>query len=66
MLRPADYDLWLDPGITDPRRVADCLGPFDAGLMKKYPVSARVNRPENDDQECARAVAPSGITATLF
>jgi hypothetical protein len=51
-----DYDLWLDPGITDSERVVHCLKPFDSTLMKKYPVSTRVNRPENDDQECAREV----------
>jgi putative SOS response-associated peptidase YedK len=50
------YDLWLDPGITDPKRVVDCLRPFDATLMRKYPVSARLNRPENDDRDCARAI----------
>ena len=28
MLRPKDYDLWLDTDITNPRRVTDCLMPF--------------------------------------
>src|SRR2546422_732558 len=28
MLRPEDYDLWLDPGITDSNRVVDCLMPL--------------------------------------
>jgi putative SOS response-associated peptidase YedK len=66
MLRPEDYELWLDPGITDSRRVVDCLKPFDASLMKQYPVSARMNRPENDDQECVREIAVSGPTGRLF
>ena len=66
MLRTEDYDLWLDPGITDPERVVDCLRPFDAALMKKYPVSARVNRPENDDQECAREIQPAEPSPRLF
>jgi len=66
MLRPEDYDLWLDPGITDSNRVVDCLMPFDPTMMKKYPVSTRVNRPENDDQECAQEVPISGIAQTLF
>lgn len=56
ILAPEDYDLWLDPGIRDPKRVLDCLRPFDAHLMKKYAVSTRVNRSENDDEECAREV----------
>ena len=65
ILAPDDYDLWLDPGITDPQRVVDCLRPFDAKPMKKHPVSARVNRPENDDEECASEVAIEA-TAPLF
>jgi putative SOS response-associated peptidase YedK len=65
ILSAADYDLRLDPGITNPECVVDCLKPFDARLMKKYPVSTRVNRPENDDQECAQEV-PVGTGQTLF
>ena len=66
MLRPEDYDLWLDRGITDSKHVVDCLQPFDATLMKKYPVSTRVNRPENDDQECARKIAMASPALRLF
>jgi len=66
ILSPDDYDIWLDPGITDPHRVADCLRPFDAKLMKKHPVSARVNRAENDDEECAREVAIEQLDPLLF
>jgi SOS response associated peptidase (SRAP) len=53
ILPPADYDLWLDPGITDPARVNDLLKPFDARLMRVYPVSLTVNKVENDGPECA-------------
>jgi putative SOS response-associated peptidase YedK len=66
MLRPEHYDLWLDPGITDSNRVVDCLQPFDSTLMKKYPVSTRVNRPENDDPECAQEVSISIAQPALF
>ncbi len=66
MLRAEDYDLWLDPGITDPKRVVDCLRPFDAALMRKYPVSARVNRSENDDPDCARAIPVAATALSLF
>src|SRR5580698_1752649 len=54
ILRVEDYECWLDPGITNTETVGDCLKPFDASLMRKYPVGTRVNRPENDDEECAR------------
>jgi SOS response associated peptidase (SRAP) len=66
MLRPEDYDLWLGPSITDSKRAADCLKPFEATLMKKYPVSTRVNRPENDDQECAREISIAESAVRLF
>jgi len=53
-------------GITKPALVADCFKPFDAKLMKKYPVSTRLNRPENDDQECAQEVPALATAQTLF
>ena len=56
ILRREDYDLWLDPGITDPARVADLLGPFDVRQMKRYPVSQRVNSVKNDDPQCAQEI----------
>src|SRR5579863_6706080 len=56
ILRTEDYDLWLDPGVKEAARVTDCLQPFNPRLMKKYPVGTRVNRAENDDQDCAREV----------
>jgi len=66
ILSPSDYDQWLDPGVTDPSRVGDLLKPFDARLMRSYPVSDRVNRPENDDEECAREVPPTPAAQYLF
>jgi len=66
ILRVEDYEAWLDPGITDAKAVLDCLRPLDASLMKKYPVSTRVNHPENDDEECAREVSIENAPMTLF
>jgi len=66
ILKPEDYDLWLDPGMTNVAVVADCLKPFDPGLMKKYPVSTRVNRAENDSPECAQEVPIASTAPTLF
>lgn len=58
ILKPEDYDLWLDPGMTDPAGVSELLKPFDARLMKKYPVNTRVGNADNDDPECIREIAP--------
>jgi len=66
ILDPDDYERWLDPGITRPEVILDCLKPFDAKLMSKYPVSSRVNRPENDDEECAKEVSVENPAPTLF
>jgi len=60
ILRREDYDLWLDPGITDPARVADLLAPFDPRWMRRYPVSQRVNSVKNDDPECAKEIRLAG------
>jgi putative SOS response-associated peptidase YedK len=56
ILDPDAYDLWLDPGMADVSAASEMLKPFDAGLMRCYPVSMRVNSTANDDEECS---APS-------
>ena len=66
ILKPDDYELWLDPGCADVAAIADCLKPFDPRSMKKYPVSTRVNRADNDDAECAREVPSVSAMPTLF
>ena len=64
ILKPEDYDLWLDPAMTNVALLAECFTPFDPRLMKKYPVRTRVNRTENDNPECAQE-APN-TASTLF
>jgi putative SOS response-associated peptidase YedK len=66
ILKPDDYDRWLDPGITNPARVADLLKPFDPRLMRVYPVSTAVNRVENDGPECAEEMLQMKGQASLF
>jgi putative SOS response-associated peptidase YedK len=45
ILAPGDCDRWLSDE-PDPR---DLLRPFPADLMCIWPISTRVNKPENDD-----------------
>jgi putative SOS response-associated peptidase YedK len=69
IVKKEDYDLWLDPGMTDPAGVADLLKPFDARLMKKYPVSTRVGNADNDDAEIIKEIVPAAPvpeTGNLF
>jgi putative SOS response-associated peptidase YedK len=56
ILDPADYDLWLDPGMNNADAVADLLKPFDAHKMRSSPVSNRVNHVINDDESCSTPV----------
>jgi putative SOS response-associated peptidase YedK len=56
ILQRDQYDSWLDPGITDPDKVADLLAPFDPRKMRKYPVSQLVNSVKNDDAQCAQEI----------
>jgi len=65
ILRIEDYARWLDRSSNNASLLRAYLKPFDPALMKKYPVSTRVNRPENEHDECAQEV-PIAITPTLF
>ena len=53
---PDKYDLWLDPDITDFEAIRDILKPYDPELMRRYPVSTRLNNSRNDDAESAAPV----------
>ncbi len=63
-----NYDLWLDPGFRDLASVSRMLEPFEPTLMRRYPVSTRVNQVQNDDEECTKPVEAdlSPIQSLLF
>jgi putative SOS response-associated peptidase YedK len=50
------YDLWLDPGMQNVAAISELLKPYDAQLMRSYPVSTRINHVTKDDEECSRPV----------
>ena len=60
------YESWLDPGMQNVAAISELLKPYDARLMRCYPVGSRVNRVENDDEECSRRVEPSQLQNQLF
>ena len=66
ILDPDIYDLWLDPGMRDVGAASELLKPYDALLMRCYPVSTRINRVANDDAECSPPVELSQIQNRLF
>ena len=68
ILSPDYCDLWLDPAFRDTASVSEMLRPFEASLMRRYPVSTRVNQVQNDDPDCAKPVElhSSPIQTQLF
>ena len=52
ILRPDDYDLWLDREVDQPEVLQPLLHAFAAELMDAYPVSRLVNSPRNDEPQC--------------
>jgi putative SOS response-associated peptidase YedK len=45
ILAPADYVCWL----SDEPHACELMRPFSAAPMRMWPISAHVNKPENDD-----------------
>jgi putative SOS response-associated peptidase YedK len=66
ILDPDSYYLWLDPGMKDVAAASELLKPYDASLMRCYPVSTRINRVANDDAECSAPVELAQSQARLF
>ena len=66
ILDPDSYDLWLDPGMQNVAAISELLKPYDAHLMRCYPVSSRVNRVANDDEDCSRRVEVAEGQKQLF
>jgi putative SOS response-associated peptidase YedK len=66
ILDPDGYDLWLDPWMRNVAEVSDLLKPYDARLMRCYPVSTRINHVANDDEACSAPVELAQIQNRLF
>jgi putative SOS response-associated peptidase YedK len=65
IVRPEDYDLWLDPGYKNTEGLAELLKPYDASVMKRYAVSTRVNSVKFDDPECAASIEGDSLFASV-
>ena len=60
ILKPADYERWLGHE-PDPH---DVLAPFTSDLMSMWPISKRVNSPDNDDERLLdETLLPADIAA---
>lgn len=45
IIHPANYDAWLDPGVTDPDLVRVLAGEYPGERMEAYPVGRAVGNP---------------------
>jgi len=52
ILAPSDYARWLGEE-PDPR---DLMRSFSADLIRMWPISTRVNKPENDDRSLVEPI----------
>jgi putative SOS response-associated peptidase YedK len=59
ILKPEDYNRWLNPMIQDGRQLSDLLCPFPDESMQAIPVSTRVNAAIVDDAQCIAPLPPS-------
>ena len=66
ILDRGSYHLWLDPGMQDVAALSELLKPYDARLMRCYPVGNRVNYVGNDDEECSRPAEVVEAQSDLF
>jgi putative SOS response-associated peptidase YedK len=66
ILGPEHRDRWLDPSLQDAPGVVAMLKPFASNLMRRYPVSKRVNGVANEGPECSAPVDLPVAPATLF
>jgi putative SOS response-associated peptidase YedK len=51
IIRPEDYDAWLDPGLIEPGIVSELMAPYPSDLMEAYPVGRAVGNPRSQGPE---------------
>ena len=59
IIAPSDYEPWLNDD-PDP---SDLMQPFPAEPMRMWPISTRVNKPENDDPSIVQPIEMSTSVA---
>lgn len=66
ILHRDDYDLWLDPRMTNVEAVSELLKPYEARFMRSFPVSSRINQVGNDDEACSAPIEIAETQPGLF
>ena len=54
ILAPEDYELWLDPTVTQPEALQALLKPYPSTKMRLHPVATQVNSPRHEGPELIR------------
>jgi putative SOS response-associated peptidase YedK len=65
ILDPDAYDLWLDPGMSEVSAASELPRPYDARMMRCYPVT-RINHVANDDERCSAPAELAQVQDRLF
>jgi putative SOS response-associated peptidase YedK len=61
VLDEADWEHWLDPAADDLDALEAMLRPAPDDWLEIYPVSTRVNSPDNNDAELVQRVEPDTL-----
>jgi len=56
LLNQRDFDLWLDPEMSDKDKLLPLLVPYQGNDLEAYPVSKAVNTPKNNRPELLEPV----------
>lgn len=56
LLRPADFERWLDPRLSDPLLLTDLLQPAPSGSLLWHAVGRRVNRAGEEGPDLVRSL----------
>jgi putative SOS response-associated peptidase YedK len=57
ILRPEDYERWVDPEIKDPNLLKPLLPPYPSEELVAEPVSPKVNKATYDAPDCVEVVS---------
>jgi len=60
ILSAADWAVWLDPAIEDPRQLMPLLVPYPSNEMESQPVGDFVNSPAHDSPRCVEPALQKG------
>ena len=61
ILKPEDYELWLDPGVKEPQLLKPLLRPYRPGEMIVQRASPKVHKASYDAPDCVDEVSAAKV-----